>query len=120
MEEVRRHNTGAARPRLQRHALPAVYLQFHPGSVEELMRAAGDDATKLFDEVHPWVNAEAMLEPCCVGRHPGRARAGSRATAAPPAAGGAPLHADEWRPFVVLSREPAAADAVLLRFTACR
>lgn len=28
---------------------------------------AGRDGTKLFGEVHPWVNWEGMLEGCLVG-----------------------------------------------------
>lgn len=43
------------------------YLPFHPGGQSELMRAAGRDATKLFMEVHPWVNWENMLGSCMVG-----------------------------------------------------
>jgi cytochrome b involved in lipid metabolism len=43
------------------------YLPFHPGGESELMRAAGRDATKLFMEVHPWVNWENMLGSCMVG-----------------------------------------------------
>ncbi|KAI0224218.1 Cytochrome b5 reductase 4 [Lamellibrachia satsuma] len=43
------------------------YMDFHPGGVPELMRAAGKDGTKLFDEVHKWVNAESMLKKCIVG-----------------------------------------------------
>ena len=43
------------------------YLPYHPGSEEELMRAAGRDGTVLFERIHPWVNADAMLKPCCVG-----------------------------------------------------
>ncbi|VDN23741.1 unnamed protein product [Gongylonema pulchrum] len=31
------------------------YLSFHPGGVDELMRAAGTDATELFNEYHAWV-----------------------------------------------------------------
>lgn len=31
------------------------------------MKAAGRDGTKLFGEVHPWVNWENMLEPCLIG-----------------------------------------------------
>lgn len=44
------------------------YLNFHPGGVDELMRAAGKDGTELFDEIHNWVNVESMLEKCLVGR----------------------------------------------------
>ena len=43
------------------------YADFHPGGVPELMRAAGRDGTKLFGEVHPWVNYETMLSACLVG-----------------------------------------------------
>ncbi|XP_058465332.1 cytochrome b5 reductase 4 isoform X2 [Malaya genurostris] len=43
------------------------YLKFHPGGVDELMRGVGKDATKLFDEVHAWVNYESLLAKCFVG-----------------------------------------------------
>lgn len=31
------------------------------------MRVAGKDGSKLFGEVHPWVNWEGMLEGCLIG-----------------------------------------------------
>ena len=34
------------------------YLEFHPGGIPELMRAAGTDATALFNQVSAW---ETML-----------------------------------------------------------
>jgi cytochrome b involved in lipid metabolism len=43
------------------------YLPYHPGGEPELMKAAGRDGTKLFGEVHPWINWEGMLESCLVG-----------------------------------------------------
>ncbi|GAO13770.1 hypothetical protein UVI_02018660 [Ustilaginoidea virens] len=43
------------------------YANFHPGGVPELMRGAARDGTKLFGEVHPWVNYETMLASCLVG-----------------------------------------------------
>ncbi len=43
------------------------YLDFHPGGKDELMKAAGRDGTKLFMDVHPWVNWENMLGSCVVG-----------------------------------------------------
>ncbi len=43
------------------------YLPYHPGGVPELMKAAGSDGTKLFGEIHPWVNWEGMLEYCLIG-----------------------------------------------------
>lgn len=43
------------------------YLSFHPGGESELLRCAGRDGTKLFNEIHPWVNWEGMLSACLVG-----------------------------------------------------
>ncbi|KAG5962093.1 hypothetical protein E4U57_007339 [Claviceps arundinis] len=43
------------------------YAAFHPGGIPELMRGAARDGTKLFGEVHPWVNYETMLAACLVG-----------------------------------------------------
>jgi len=43
------------------------YMDFHPGGVDELMRGVGSDATKLFDEVHAWVNYPQLLGKCYVG-----------------------------------------------------
>ncbi|KAI8623765.1 hypothetical protein F5Y19DRAFT_349647 [Xylariaceae sp. FL1651] len=43
------------------------YLPFHPGGEPELLRAAGRDGTKLFGEIHPWVNYETMLGSCLIG-----------------------------------------------------
>lgn len=34
---------------------------------DELMKGAGKDATKLFDDVHAWVNYEQLLTKCFVG-----------------------------------------------------
>ncbi|KIW98959.1 uncharacterized protein Z519_00622 [Cladophialophora bantiana CBS 173.52] len=43
------------------------YIPFHPGGAGEIMRGAGRDSVKLFIEVHPWVNWDAMLSECLVG-----------------------------------------------------
>ncbi|KAL5341242.1 hypothetical protein BJX70DRAFT_359205 [Aspergillus crustosus] len=43
------------------------YLPFHPGGKGELLRGAGKDSAKLFLEVHPWVNWDAILSECLVG-----------------------------------------------------
>ncbi|KAI0160537.1 hypothetical protein GGR57DRAFT_386012 [Xylariaceae sp. FL1272] len=43
------------------------YLPFHPGGEPELLRAAGRDGTKLFAEIHSWVNYETMLSSCLIG-----------------------------------------------------
>lgn len=43
------------------------YAEFHPGGIPELMRGAARDGTKLFGEIHPWVNYETMLSACLVG-----------------------------------------------------
>ncbi|KAI1761165.1 hypothetical protein GGR53DRAFT_41799 [Hypoxylon sp. FL1150] len=43
------------------------YLPFHPGGEPELLRAAGRDGSKLFGEIHPWVNYENMLANSMIG-----------------------------------------------------
>ncbi|KAI2604310.1 uncharacterized protein GGS25DRAFT_455401 [Hypoxylon fragiforme] len=43
------------------------YLPFHPGGEPELLRVAGRDGSKLFGEIHPWVNFETMLSSCLIG-----------------------------------------------------
>lgn len=43
------------------------YLPYHPGGEPELLRCAGKDGTRLFGEIHSWVNYEGMLEGCLVG-----------------------------------------------------
>ncbi|GBG28486.1 Cytochrome b5 reductase 4 [Hondaea fermentalgiana] len=42
------------------------YVPYHPGGADELARALGEDATLLFDEVHPWVS-ESMINSLEVG-----------------------------------------------------
>ncbi len=86
------------------------YLPYHPGSVEELMRAAADDATQLFDEIHPWVNDAAILESCFVG---------VLAPPSPPAAAAAaasttPMDLDDFRSYCLVEREIVASGAVRL------
>ncbi|KAI7775888.1 hypothetical protein LA080_006138 [Diaporthe eres] len=43
------------------------YISFHPGGEAELLRGAGRDGTRMFAEVHPWVNYETMLSACLIG-----------------------------------------------------
>lgn len=43
------------------------YLPYHPGGKGELLRGAGKDSGKLFQEIHPWVNWDGMLGECMVG-----------------------------------------------------
>ncbi|PYH49088.1 cytochrome b5-like heme/steroid binding domain-containing protein [Aspergillus saccharolyticus JOP 1030-1] len=43
------------------------YLPFHPGGKGELLRGVGKDSGKLFMEIHPWVNWDAILGECLVG-----------------------------------------------------
>jgi cytochrome b involved in lipid metabolism len=56
------------------------YLPYHPGGVPELMKAAGRDGTKLFGEIHPWVNWEGMLESCLIGVAVGEEESKSRSS----------------------------------------
>ena len=46
----------------------SAYMDYHPGGWDELVRGAGRDATKLFNETHQWVNYESMLSACLVGK----------------------------------------------------
>lgn len=43
------------------------YLPYHPGGKGQLLRGAGKDAAKLFQEIHPWVNWDGILRECLVG-----------------------------------------------------
>ncbi|KAJ5805522.1 uncharacterized protein N7503_003124 [Penicillium pulvis] len=43
------------------------YVPYHPGGKGELLRGAGKDSAKLFQEVHPWVNWDGILSECLVG-----------------------------------------------------
>jgi cytochrome b involved in lipid metabolism len=43
------------------------YVPYHPGGEGEIMRAAGKNAEKLFNDIHAYVNWENMLGQCCVG-----------------------------------------------------
>ncbi|PYH36889.1 heme/steroid binding protein [Aspergillus neoniger CBS 115656] len=43
------------------------YLPFHPGGRGELLRGAGKDSGRLFFDIHPWVNWDAILGECLVG-----------------------------------------------------
>lgn len=67
------------------------YMAFHPGGRDELMRGVGRDATRLFDEVHAWVNYEQMLAKCYLGplRAPGNFAGGANGSSASAGGGGA-------------------------------
>ncbi|KAJ5920881.1 hypothetical protein N7466_009207 [Penicillium verhagenii] len=43
------------------------YIPYHPGGKGELLRGAGKDSGQLFQEVHPWVNWDGILNECMVG-----------------------------------------------------
>ncbi|KAJ1556070.1 Cytochrome b5 reductase 4, partial [Cladochytrium tenue] len=42
------------------------YVEYHPGGAGQLLRGAGRDATRLFMQVHPWVNYEFLLGDACL------------------------------------------------------
>ncbi|XP_065057576.1 cytochrome b5 reductase 4-like [Rhopilema esculentum] len=69
MEELKKHNKVDDCWMLLRGKVYNVtaYMEFHPGGIPELMRAAGQDGTEFFDEVHKWVNIESMLSKCFIG-----------------------------------------------------
>lgn len=43
------------------------YVPYHPGGKGELLRGAGKDSAQLFQEIHPWVNWDGILNECLVG-----------------------------------------------------
>ncbi|XP_075166001.1 cytochrome b5 reductase 4 [Haematobia irritans] len=69
LEELAKHNTRDNAWMAIRGVVYNVtrYMDFHPGGVEELMRGVGKDATKLFNEVHAWVNYQQLLNKCLIG-----------------------------------------------------
>lgn len=69
MEELGKHNKEDDCWTLLRGKVYNItsYIEFHPGGIPELMRAAGKDGTQLFDEIHKWVNIESMLAKCFIG-----------------------------------------------------
>lgn len=43
------------------------FLNLFGSGVDELMKGVGKDATKIFDDVHAWVNYEQLLVKCYIG-----------------------------------------------------
>lgn len=68
-EELGRHNTEADAWTVIRGKVYNItpYLKFHPGGVQDVMKVAGRDGTKLFTYTHAWVNVDHMLAKCMVG-----------------------------------------------------
>lgn len=68
-EEVSKHNTPSDCWTIYKNAVYNLspFLDYHPGGEEELMKGAGKDCTLLYDKVHPWVNADAVLGPLRLG-----------------------------------------------------
>lgn len=68
-EEVKQHNTIEDGWTILHGKVYNIspYLRFHPGGPEILRKILGKDGTSLFNKYHAWVNAEFLLEKCCVG-----------------------------------------------------
>eukprot|EP00914_Ancora_sagittata_P006267 GHVO01012723.1.p1 GENE.GHVO01012723.1~~GHVO01012723.1.p1 ORF type:complete len:118 (+),score=18.79 GHVO01012723.1:35-388(+) len=43
------------------------YLKHHPGGKSIILSMAGKDCSQQFYGIHPWVNAEALIGPLCIG-----------------------------------------------------
>lgn len=52
---------------IKKNVIVFKYLIYNFAGQEELMKGVGKDATKIFDEVHAWVNYEQLLAKCYVG-----------------------------------------------------
>lgn len=59
------------------------FLDYHPGGEEELLKASGRDCTAMYDEIHPWVNIDAVMGSLKLGPLRGNTPASSPAKAAP-------------------------------------
>lgn len=108
------------------------YLEYHPGGIDELMRAAGRDSTDLFNDIHAWVTPETMLAKATLGpvetSHSAMAPPGAPATAlksSEPFAAKAPaklvirvMQASSWGAFNLVKCTPCSEDGscVTLRF----
>ena len=44
------------------------FMKLHPGGEKVLKLALGKDCTALFNKHHGWVNADALLAKCLVGK----------------------------------------------------
>eukprot|EP00928_Gymnodinium_smaydae_P030692 TRINITY_DN22750_c0_g3_i1.p1 TRINITY_DN22750_c0_g3~~TRINITY_DN22750_c0_g3_i1.p1 ORF type:complete len:541 (-),score=117.14 TRINITY_DN22750_c0_g3_i1:100-1683(-) len=93
-----------------------MYMDFHPGGKEELMKGAGTDMTADFNRIHPWVSFDGMLGKLCLG---------PLVTAPPPSLAPDAARGDEagaergplWsglRDFVVVRRRREAQDIITL------
>lgn len=43
------------------------YVPYHPGGSDILLKAAGADATQLYNAIHSFVNVDALLAGACIG-----------------------------------------------------
>ncbi len=43
------------------------YSPYHPGGLKTLLMVAGRDGTKLFNQIHSFVNIEALIGKFCIG-----------------------------------------------------
>lgn len=68
-DEVAKHNTPSDCWTIYKGHVYNIspFLEYHPGGEDELMKGAGTDCTLLYDKVHPWVNADAVLGPLRLG-----------------------------------------------------
>ena len=70
LEEVSKHNTPNDCWTVYKGVVYNIspFLKFHPGGVDEALKAAGRDCTSLYDKYHPWVNADAVLGKLRLGK----------------------------------------------------
>jgi cytochrome b involved in lipid metabolism len=63
LEEVSKHNTPNDCWTVYKGVVYNIspFLKYHPGGLDEALKAAGRDCTSLYDKYHPWVNADAVL-----------------------------------------------------------
>eukprot|EP00667_Euglena_gracilis_P012783 EG_transcript_13148 len=69
MSEVMQHNTSDSFWMVLKGAVYDIteFQHYHPGGIDIMLPAAGEDGTALFQQYHKWVNAESLLEAVMLG-----------------------------------------------------
>lgn len=70
LEEVARHRTHSDCWTIFRGFVydVSMYVDYHPGGRNEIMKGAGTDCTNEFLKAHPWVSADGLIGRLCLGR----------------------------------------------------
>ncbi|CAH0481219.1 unnamed protein product [Peronospora belbahrii] len=115
MEEVARHDTETDCWSVLNGKVYNLtpYLKYHPGGLADIMLSAGGDCTDLFNEKHPWVNGESILEKCYLGK---LASDASFSTNVNSEMDTFALHKTQWRSFPLASKQTVSSQTIKFTF----